>query len=65
MPMGQKSFDVQKVVDRVHERSEKGELNFSFFLTFFLIIFIVLTMMGKVFKFADWFSGTNRHKKNR
>ena len=36
MPMGQKTFDVQKVVDRVQERSDKGELNFSFFLTFFV-----------------------------
>ena len=65
MPMGQKTFDVQKVVERVQERSDKGELNFSFFLTFFVIIIIVLSMMGKVFKFADWFSGIDRDKKRR
>lgn len=64
MPMGQPSFDVQKVADRIQERSEKGEFNFSFFITFIIIIVVILSAMGKVFKFADWFSGIDRDKKN-
>ena len=62
--MGQPSFDVQKVADRIQERSEKGEFNFSFFITFIIIIVVILSAMGKVFKFADWFSGIDRDKKN-
>ena len=65
MPMGQKTFDVQKVAERIHERSEKGEFNFSFFLTLLIIFVLIFSMLGKVFNFADWFSGIGRNKDDR
>lgn len=65
MPMEQRTVDVQQVTNRIHERSKNGEFNFSFFLTFLIVILIVFSIIGKAFKFADWFSDINRHKKGR
>ena len=44
MPARNTAFTVQEIVERTHEKSQKGELHFSFTSLLFLFIIIVIIM---------------------
>ena len=64
MTMTSARIDVQKLSDRIEERRENGGFSFSYILTIAIIAVVILSMFGKVFKFADWFSGIDRDKRD-
>ena len=64
MTMTSARIDVQKLSDRMEERRESGGFSFSYILTLVILAVVILSMVGRVSKFADWFSGIDRDRKD-